>query len=145
MRIAIGSDHGGYDLKEKIKDFLAERGHAFVDLGTHDTNSVDYPDISDNVTHYIIKNGYDFGILICGTGQGMAMSANKKREIRAALCTDVTMARLAREHGDCNVLCLGGRLTGDEVAIDIVEMFLKVKFDIISPRHIKRLKKFSKV
>ena len=131
MRIAIGSDHGGYDLKEKIKDFLAERGHAFVDLGTHDTNSVDYPDISDNVTHYIIKNGYDFGILICGTGQGMAMSANKKR--------------LAREHGDCNVLCLGGRLTGDEVAIDIVEMFLKVKFDIISPRHIKRLKKFSKV
>ena len=64
MRIAIGSDHGGYDLKDKIKDFLAERGHAFVDLGTHDTNSVDYPDISDNVTHYVIKNGYDFGILI---------------------------------------------------------------------------------
>ena len=142
MKIAIGSDHAGIELKETIKNLLIKEYNHF-DVGIYSKNQVaDYPDISDQVTNLVIHEGYDYGILICGTGQGMAMSANKKQEIRAGLCTSVKLAKLARQHNNCNILCLGGRTTGHGVAIDIVDAFLHTKFE--GGRHLKRINKFSK-
>ena len=152
MKIAIGSDHAGIELKETIKNLLIKEYNHF-DVGIYSKEQdnfinnapfVDYPDISDQVTNLVIQQpeGYDYGILICGTGQGMAMSANKKQEIRAGLCTSVKLAKLARQHNNCNILCLGGRTTGHGVAIDIVDAFLHTKFE--GGRHLKRINKFSK-
>tara|TARA_B100001057_G_scaffold448702_1_gene489249 strand:- start:532 stop:963 length:432 start_codon:yes stop_codon:yes gene_type:complete len=142
MRIAVASDHGGYKIKEWVKEHLDSTEHAYVDLGTHSEDSVDYPDYAEKVVHYVLHNGYDYGILVCGTGQGMAISANKHRNIRAALCFNVELAEQARSHGDCNILCLGGSLqTLEPDTIDIVDTFLQTKFD--GGRHVKRIKKFS--
>lgn len=141
MRIAIACDHGGYELKLKVKEYLDTTEHAYVDLGCTDTTSVDYPDYAQKVVHYLIHNGYDIGILICGTGQGMSMSANKNRNIRAALCTDANMAELARSHGNCNILCMGGRITLPYVALEMVEVFLSTNFE--GGRHKRRIEKFS--
>ena len=141
MRLAIASDHGGFELKETIKNYLSSTVHAYVDLGCHSTESVDYPDYVEKVVHYITHNGYDYGILICGTGQGMAMCSNKHRNIRASLCTDANMAELARSHGNCNILCMGGRITLPFVAVEMLEVFLSTDFD--GGRHLERIKKFS--
>jgi len=141
MRIAIGSDHGGYELKQKIKEYLSTTEHAFVDLGCTDETSVDYPDYAEKVVHYVSHNGYDCGVLLCGTGQGMAMCANKHRKIRAALCTDINMGELARSHGNCNVLCMGGRITDHTLAIEILKKFIETEFD--GGRHQDRISKFS--
>ena len=141
MRLAIASDHGGFELKETIKNYLSGTSHAYVDLGCHSTESVDYPDYVEKVVHYITYNGYDYGILICGTGQGMAMCSNKHRNIRASLCTDANMAELARSHGNCNILCMGGRITLPFVAVEMLEVFLSTDFD--GGRHLERIKKFS--
>ena len=146
MKIAIGSDHGGYELKRIIKNQLI-RGrddYTHFDVGSYSENSiVDYPDISKEVTNLVIRQGYDYGILICGTGQGMAMSANKNSKIRAGLCTSVELAKLARQHNNCNILCLGGRITGHATALDIVDAFLNTEFK--GGRHLKRINKFSKI
>lgn len=141
MRLVIASDHGGYELKDKIISYLKNTDHIFTDLGTNNTQSVDYPDFAEKVIDELIHKDYDYGILICGTGQGMAMCANKHTDIRAALCTDANMAELARSHGDCNILCMGGRTTLPYVAIEILEVFLTTEFE--GGRHEKRIKKFS--
>ena len=142
MRIAIGSDHGGFDLKKSIINYLSGTEHAFVDLGCISNDSVDYPEYAEKVVHYILHNGYDIGILLCGTGQGMAICANKHQKIRAALCTDVNLSEQARSHGNCNILCMGGRTTDNDTALAILETFLNTNFQ--GGRHKKRIEMFSR-
>lgn len=140
MKIFIASDHGGYNLKGELKSTVLKE-YDVVDLGTNNENSVDYPDYSKILCEKIISEENSLGILICGTGQGMSMSANKYKEIRAALCTNELMARLAKQHNNANVLCLGARIVGDELAKSIVNEFLASKFE--GDRHQKRIDKFS--
>ncbi len=141
MKIIIGSDHAGLDLKDYIQKHALEifDNIEFEDVGTKDTQSVDYPDFADLVCKKIGPN--EIGILICGSGQGMAMRANKYPHIRAALCWDLTTAKLSREHNNANVLCLGARLIPFGLAIEMVEMFLKTKF--LGSRHENRVQKLS--
>ena len=140
MRIAIASDHGGFIFKTMIKEYLQDTEHAFVDLGPYDKHHVDYPDLAEKVVHYELHNGYDRGILICGTGIGMSMVANRHRGIRAALCHGPETARLAREHNNANILCLGARMLPGNDVIPIVKTFLAKDFD--GGRHSRRIEKF---
>ncbi|HSK09588.1 MAG TPA: ribose 5-phosphate isomerase B [Vicinamibacterales bacterium] len=138
MRIAIGSDHAGYHLKEALK--LALGGEVeFDDLGTEGEASVDYPDYAARVAARVASGEADRGILVCGTGIGMAMAANKVAGIRAASVTDEVTARLAREHNDANVLALGGRVTPPDTAVRLARIFLETPFE--GGRHQKRLEK----
>lgn len=137
-KLAIACDHGGYALKEAIKARFTSKVD-FIDLGAHSTDSVDYPEYGQAVAKAIIDGDVTRGILICGTGIGISIAANRFPEIRAALCTDVTMARLTRLHNDANVLALGARITGEETAFDIVEAFLATEFE--GGRHLNRIKK----
>ena len=141
MKIAIGSDHGGFALKEVVLPFLQGLGHEIMDVGCYDTESVDYPSFADGVCEKIISGDADCGILICGTGIGMSMAANKKVGIRAALCTDHYTACMSREHNDANVLCLGERVTGPGVAEEIVKVWLQTSFG--GGRHLRRIELFS--
>jgi len=141
MHIAIGSDHGGYDLKQTITEFLNTEGHQVLDLGVHSPESVDYPDIAAQVARAIAAGEAQRGILICGTGIGVSMSANKVVGVRAALCTDCYMARMAREHNDAQILCLGGRVLGAGSALDIVQVFLDSEFQ--GGRHARRVQKIN--
>lgn len=141
MKIAIGSDHGGFALKEVILPLLNELGHTIQDVGCYDTASVDYPSFADRVCECVSKNEVDFGILICGTGIGMSMAANKKAGIRAALCSDHYTACMSREHNNANVLCLGERVTGPGVAEEIVRVWLNTSFG--GGRHLRRIELFS--
>ena len=136
MKIVIGSDHGGYRLKEQLKEGLLALGHDFVDLGTNGTDSVDYPDFGRAVGEAVARGEFSRGIVICGTGIGISIAANKVRGIRAALVHDVTTARLAAEHNDANVLALGGRLHAPEMALEIVQAWLETAFEV---RHQPRL------
>jgi len=138
MKVAIGADHGGYALKETIKAHLREKGIDVQDLGTHSTASVDYPKFGFAVGSAVISGQADFGIVICGTGLGISMSANKIPGIRAAVCTETFSARLAREHNNANVLALGGRVTGVGLALDIVDVFLQTPFSG-EVRHARRI------
>ncbi|MGO1492647.1 MAG: ribose 5-phosphate isomerase B [Ruoffia tabacinasalis] len=139
MNIAIGADHGGFSLKEKVVKHLQEEGHEVVDKGTYSEDSVDFPDYSKQVTKAIQDESVELGILICGTGIGMSIAANKQKGIRAALCGDVFSAKATREHNNTNVLCLGARVTGDSLALMIVDTWLNAEFE--GGRHIKRLAK----
>ncbi len=139
MRIAIGSDHAGFDLKEAVKGFLSETGHNVEDFGCRDTSSVDYPDFAFAVADAVAQGRCERGILICGSGIGMSMTANKVPGIRAALCRDVSSAELSRQHNDANILCLGGRVTGEELAREIVSAYLTAGFE--GGRHARRLEK----
>jgi ribose 5-phosphate isomerase B len=141
MRIAIGADHGGYELKQQIAEFLIARGHQVQDLGTHNLDSVDYPDFAALVARAVAAGEAERGITICGTGIGVSMAANKVHGIRAALCTDCYMARMAREHNDAQVLCLGARVLGIGSALDIVQVFLKSEF--LGGRHARRVGKIN--
>ena len=129
MHIAIGADQGGYELKEKIAEFLVGEGHEILDLGIHELKSIDYPDIAQEVASAVAAGEADRGIVICGTGLGVSIAANKVPGIRAALCTNCYMARMAREHNDAQILCLGGRVTGSGLALDIVQTFLAGEFE----------------
>ena len=140
MRIAIASDHGGYEFKQIIKEDLQGTEHAFVDLGTNDSESVDYPDYAEKVVHYVLHNGYDCGILICGTGIGMSMVANRHRGIRAALCHGPETARLSRQHNNANILCLGARVLPSNDCMPIVRAFINSEFE--AGRHLTRIEKF---
>lgn len=140
MKIAVGSDHGGYDLKQEILDTLKSENYEFRDFGTCSTESVDYPDIAREVSEAVASGEYDRGILICGTGVGMCITANKVRGIRAVLSTDEYTARLSREHNDTNVLALGGRVIGPELAKNIVRIWLETDFST-EPRHVNRVDK----
>lgn len=135
----IGSDHGGYALKEEIKRFLEDRGVAFEDMGTYSSESCDYPDIARAVAERVNKDEDNRGILICGTGIGMSIAANKVRGIRCALCHDAYGAEYARRHNNANIIAFGGRTTGVEIAKQMVEIFLSTPFD--GGRHARRVGK----
>lgn len=136
-RVVIASDHGGVELKVVVKAYLSERGYEVTDLGTDTQTSVDYTAYAHPLADYVLSNENTLGILICGTGIGMSLAANRHSGIRAALCTDTYMARMAREHNDANVLCMGGRVTGPGLAEHIVDMFVTAQF--IGGRHLKRI------
>ena len=137
--IALACDHGGYDLKEEIKARFTS--FDWMDLGTDGTASVDYPDFGKKLADAIAAGEVEQGILICGTGIGISIAANRNPAVRCGLCTDTTMARLTREHNDANVLALGARITGVEAAMDIVEVFLNTEFE--GGRHQKRIDKLT--
>lgn len=137
LRIAIGSDHGGYEYKEQIVSHLKEKGYECVDVGTYSTDSCDYPVIARTVTTKITTGEADRGILVCGTGIGMSIVANKVKGIRAALCGDTFSARASRAHNNSNVLCLGERVIGINLAMDIVDIWLESKFE--GGRHQRRV------
>jgi len=141
VRIAIGSDHAGFPLKEELRHRLKSEGHDVVDYGCHSTESVDYPDTAIPVADAVRRGEVDRGILMCGTGIGMSITANKVPGIRAALCGESYAARLAREHNDANVLALGGRITGPELANEIVRVFLGTSF--AGGRHSRRVEKIA--
>ncbi len=141
MRVALGSDHAGFKLKELIKEDLRAREVELTDFGTFCESSIDYPDISFPVVQAVRDGAFAFGILVCGTGIGMAIAANKYPGIRAALCSETYSARCAREHNDANVLTLGARVIGPGPALDIVRVFLKTPF--AAGRHEERLEKIA--
>lgn len=145
MRIAIGADHGGYPLNERVIRDLDAAGHEILDFGTHvGSQPDDYPDYALKVGQAIRDKQADIGILICGSGVGAAVAANKLQGIRAALCGDTYSAHQSREHDDCNVLCLGARVTGEELALDIVRAFVAARFTG-EERHERRLAKISEI
>ncbi|WP_094603953.1 Putative sugar phosphate isomerase YwlF [Sporomusa silvacetica DSM 10669] len=128
MKVAIGSDHGGFRLKEEIKTLLTELKVNSHDFGTYTSASVDYPDISRQVAEAVAKGEYERGIIVCGTGIGVSIAANKVKGIRAALCNDVFSAQMSREHNDANILTMGERVIGSGLARMIVEVWLKTEF-----------------
>jgi len=137
MKVAIGCDHGGFALKQEILNLLAEGGHQIHDVGCHSEASVDYPEFADKLCDAIKDGSASCGILICGTGIGMSIAANRHRHIRAALCHESLTARLSREHNDSNVLCLGARVLGVAIAIDVVRAWLAT--DFAGGRHLRRI------
>ncbi|MEI6858143.1 ribose 5-phosphate isomerase B [Psychrilyobacter sp.] len=137
MKIAIGSDHGGFELKEKVINFLTINGYEVLDLGCDSMDSVDYPKYGRLVGEAVVEKKADKGIVICGTGIGISIAANKVKGVRAALCTNTTMAKLTREHNDANVLSMGARMVGDILALEMVDVFLTTKFE--GGRHQKRI------
>ena len=139
QRIILASDHAGFKLKEVIKRFLIKKRKKVLELGTKNTNSVDYTDYAHLLSKKILKSKNQIGILVCGSGIGMSMAANKHKKIRAALCYDVKSTRLSRQHNDANIMTIGARLTRKNVALKSVDVFLKTNFD--GGRHKKRVKK----
>lgn len=141
MKIAIGADHGGYPLNERVIEILRAAGHEIEDFGTHDgTQSDDYPDYALKVGEAVREGRVACGIIICGSGVGASVAANKLRGVRAALCGDTYSAHQSREHDDCNVLCLGARVVGVELALEIVRSFVNARFTG-EERHQRRLNK----
>ena len=137
MKIALGADHAGFELKEKIKTFLAEEGYEVLDLGCFSKESVDYPVYGAKVAQALLKGEAERGILVCGTGLGMSMVANRFPGIRAALCHEPFTARMSRLHNDANILVLGGRVIGDVLALEMVKVFLETPFE--GGRHQRRV------
>ena len=145
MRIAIGADHGGYPLNERVIEELRSAGHEITDFGTHDGSQPDdYPDYAVKVGKSVQSGETEIGILICGSGVGAAVAANKLKGIRAALCGDTYSGHQSREHDDCNVLCLGARVVGIELAMDIVRAFVAARFSG-EERHRRRLEKIEAI
>ncbi len=137
--ILLASDHAGFKLKEEVKKFLIKKREKVIDLGTKNTNSVDYPDYAHLLSYRMKKNKNQFGILICGSGLGMSMTANKHKNIRAALCYNAKSTRLSRLHNNANVMTIGARLIKKNLALKCVSIFLKTNFD--GGRHSRRIKK----
>lgn len=138
--IAIGCDHGGYQLKQEIMKFLTEKGYEYKDFGCFNEEAVDYPEYAKEVAHAVADKTCEKGILICGTGIGISITANKVKGIRAALCSDCFSAEATRLHNDANILALGGRVVGPGLALKIVETFLTTSFSG-DERHLKRIRK----
>lgn len=143
MKIGIGSDHGGFELKEYIKEYLNKEGIEYVDYGTNSTDSVDYPDYGKKVSEAVVSKEIDRAIVICGTGIGISIACNKIKGIRCALCGDTYSARMSREHNDANILALGGRVIGRDLAMEIVSIWLKTEF--AGGRHGRRVEKISEI
>ena len=139
MKIAIGNDHAGYEIKRIIKDWLEEQGYDFVDYGTDSPEPADYPDIVHPLASAVDKGEIDMGVLICGSGQGASITANKHQGIRATLCWRPEIAVLARSHNDANILCLPGRFIEGDAAIEVLRIFLDTPFD--GGRHKRRIEK----
>lgn len=140
MIIGLGADHAGYHLKNIVRSYLQQQGITVRDFGTHTDSPCDYPDFALMVANSVAQGECDLGILICGTGVGMSISANKVKGIRAAHAQDTVTARLSRQHNDANVLCMGGRIIGAELAMDIVNAFLNASFTN-EERHVRRVHK----
>ncbi len=138
-KIALGADHGGYELKEAVKQHLQQRGIPFEDFGCHSTESVDYPDMAVPPCRAVQQGDCDCALLFCGTGVGISMAANKLHGIRACCCSDVFSARYTRLHNDANALCLGGRVVGVGLACELVDAFLDTPFE--GGRHQRRVDK----
>ena len=138
-KIYISSDHAGFKLKEKIKSFLKKKKLKIFDLGPNNDKSVDYPDYAKKLAKTVAKNKHNRGILVCGSGVGMSMSANKVKNIRAALCYSIENTKLSRLHNDANIIALGSRLISAKLALNCVNIFLKTRFE--SGRHLRRVKK----
>ncbi len=143
IKIALGADHAGLELKEKVREYLVSRGYEVEDHGTNSPQSVDYPDYAEKVAARVAAKEVGFGVLVCGTGLGVAMAANKVPGIRAAPCNDTISARLAREHNDANVLTLGGRLTDEATARKILDTWLATPF--AGGRHERRVEKIAAI
>lgn len=139
--IPIGADHAGFQLKEAIKSYFTERGYSFKDYGTHSEESIDYPDYGHPVAQYVHENKHTLGIVICGSGNGINMTVNKHQGIRGALCWNVELAELARQHNNANIIALPARFTSQEEAIKMVEKFLTTNFE--GGRHQRRVDKIS--
>jgi ribose 5-phosphate isomerase B len=145
MRIAVGADHGGFPLNERVIEELRSRGHEVEDFGTHDaTRADDYPDYAEQVGEAVRAGTAEVGVVICGSGVGACVAANKLRGVRAALCGDTYSARQSREHDDCNVLCLGARVVGSELAMELVRAFVAARFNG-EERHRRRLAKVNDI
>lgn len=142
MKVAIASDHAGFALKELLKKNFKAVPVEWIDLGTGSGESVDYPDYGNKVSQAVLAGEAMTGVAICGSGIGISIACNRHAGIRAALCTDATMARLARQHNDANVICMGERLTGIEVALDMLKAFFETKFEG-GERHERRISKLS--
>lgn len=143
MRIAVANDHAGFRLKQVVAAHLAENHHEVVDLGSHSEEPVDYPPICAGCARHVVAGEVDVGIVIGGSGQGEALSANKVRGARAALCHDEYTARFARKHNDANLLSLGARIVAAELALDITDVFLATGFD--GGRHLKRIEEITAI
>jgi ribose 5-phosphate isomerase B len=141
MAVALGADHAGFLLKEDLRVWLADRGYPVLDCGTYSMEPVDYPDIARRVAEAMLSGAADRGVLVCGSGVGMSIAANKFPGVRAALCADALTARLSREHNDANVLALGARLIGAHQALEIVEVWLGTVFG--GGRHSRRIEKLA--
>ncbi|HZL56901.1 MAG TPA: ribose 5-phosphate isomerase B [Bryobacteraceae bacterium] len=144
MRLVIGSDHAGLDLKKTIASHLESKGHQVVDVGTYTTDAVDYPDFAEKVGRTLQKGGAEKGILICGSGVGASVAANKLQGVRAGLCHDVYSAHQGVEHDDMNVLVLGGRVIGPSTAVELVNAYVSAKYTA-EERHARRLAKVQKL
>ena len=138
-KICIASDHGGYNLKEEIKNFLIKKKISIFDVGPYQNKTVDYPDFAKKLAKRIKLKKSDVGILVCGSGTGMAISANKLKNIRAAVCYNLRSTRLSRQHNNANIIALGARLTKKKLSLKLVEIFLKTKFE--GGRHLRRINK----
>jgi len=143
MRIAIGCDHAGFELKEELMGLLGRMDLDIQDCGTNGTTSVDYPDFGGKVSGLVSSGSVERGILICGTGIGMSMVANKFPRVRAALCNDLFTAKMSRLHNDANILVLGGRVIGKDLASEIVSVWLNTPFE--GQRHLRRIDKIRKI
>ncbi len=141
MKLAIGSDHAGFKLKERLKAFLEAEGHKVKDYGTNSEASVDYPDFAHPLSNDISNNEHDLGVLVCGSANGVAMTANKHQNVRAAITWNEETASLARQHNDANVLCLPARFVSEEEAIAMLKVFINTKYE--GGRHNIRLDKMS--
>ena len=143
MKIALGCDHGGLEHKNAIGEFLKEKGHEVVDFGIYEQVSVDYPDIAKKVCESIQQGEAERGILVCGTGIGMSIAANKYKGIRAAACSEHFSAKYTRLHNNSNILCLGGRVVGVGTAIELADLFVNTEFE--GGRHQKRIDKIAEI
>lgn len=143
MKIALGSDHAGYELKAEVNAYLVEKGYSVLDLGCHGPESVDYPDYGRDVALKVASAEADLGIVICGTGIGISLAANKVKGIRAALCHNGFTAKMARMHNDANILAMGARVIGGGVALEMVELFISTAFE--GGRHKRRVDKIMKL
>ncbi len=141
--VVIGCDHAGFPLKEKVKSYLLEKGIEVEDKGTHSLDSVNYTDYGAEVASEVSSGAYSRGILICGTGLGMSMIANRYKNVRAALCSEGFSVAMSRQHNDSNILVLGGRVIGESLGVDLVKIWLETPFE--GGRHLSRIEKFEQI
>lgn len=143
MKIVIGADHAGFDLKELVIQFLKDNKYEVADCGTHDNNSTDYPDFAHKVANAVNNNSFEAGILLCGSANGVAITANKYSQVRAAICWTAEIARLARQHNHANLLCLPARFITQQDAFTIIESFFNTQYE--AGRHLRRVEKINQI
>ncbi len=143
MKVVIGNDHGATHLKEVLKNYLIEKGNEVIDLGIKDGEKVDYPLKGEEIAHYVLNSDVDFGIALCGTGIGISISCNKVKGIRAAVCSEPYSAKMSKEHNNANILCMGGRVVGDELAKMILDAYMSAHF--LGDRHQRRVDLISNI